>query len=210
MPVQPSHHVSSFIFRISGLFRISIFGSVGAYYAKQTQSQPGQQPLFTKQTQSPPISSQPRWPKVSLEFIPARRGCTSGNPISLYGHGMPCPKNAKQTQFQHTRCPTTPSAPQKMQNKPNPGTHAGRRSVPTCRGTQFPARRTKLRTKDYMLKTDFNETNPIYELPTTNYQLFMRNKPNFQPPIYILQSTIYNPKACFSLTKRVRAVQNDY
>ena len=39
------------------------------------------------------------------------------------------------------------------------------------------------------------KTNPIPTRLMSRQYRFLRNEPNFQPPIYILQSTIYNPMA---------------
>ena len=41
----------------------------------------------------------------------------------------------------------------------------------------------------------YHETNPITAYQVSRHPMFMRNEPNFQQPIYILQSTIYNPMA---------------
>ncbi len=91
MPTKPPHHVSSFIFRISGLSRISTFGF-------------GISPdLSGRIIRNEPISSLPRCPKVSPEhrgtqFTPAPPG--------------PGPKYAKRTQSHKANG-------QKMRNKPN-------------------------------------------------------------------------------------------
>jgi hypothetical protein len=66
--------------------------------AKRSQFHRGaaaQQPKNAKRTQLPPISRQPRWPKVSPD--------SSGNPISAYPASRH-PKNAKRTQFAAPCC----------------------------------------------------------------------------------------------------------
>ncbi len=136
MPNQQSHHVSSFIFRISCLpapslsrvFRISSLGfrispdpsgRIMRNEPKKNRRPQACRPVFNPGLSAGDAPTPPTtWP------TPQNTKRTQ----SPYGHGMPCPYLAKQTQFTPRRTCGRP----KMRNEPNPSTSILRKR------TQFP------------------------------------------------------------------------
>ncbi len=217
MSTQRPHHVSSLAFRISGLFLIPT-RSVGAYYSKRTLNKThatGVPPLYLTPTE---VGDPPTTKKCKTNPIPpgknAKRTQFTPQPPS------PRPKYAKRTQFaprpQHPptkKCETNPIPAADLWR-----TKKTKRTQSHPANSQSPkAKSQKTRNEPNLCPANMQnepnlspggpvedkkcETNPIPTLvipakagiqkscPTPK----MRNEPNFQQPIYTLQSTIYNP-----------------
>ncbi len=147
MPTRPLHHVSSLAFRISN-FEIRVSGfprSVGAHFAKQTQSPPHHPGRTPQKCETNPISVRARH-AVPLQYetnpIYRTAGVSPASPSPHYAKqtqftlpagilpSKPPPKNAKRTQFPKANCQKPTANSQKMRNKPNSRTGTACR-VPT-------------------------------------------------------------------------------
>ncbi len=196
VPIQPSHHVSSLAFRISGLFRISRFGfppTCRGVLCKTNPIPATGDPDFTKRTQFTPtpawptiqicetnpipayqVSRQPRFLRNEPNFTSPTTKICETNPIFT----QPSPNYAKRTQFPYRW---------RLAGFPRPK---------YAKPTQFhKAHNPKMRNEP-------NSHTPSVPLPPISAKrtqfdppssLYFTKRIQFPPPIYILQSTIYNP-----------------
>ena len=165
MPTQPPHHVSSLIFRISDLFRISTF--VFRIYALRPNAQnepnlpPRTHPAALAEGQSRFIGE----PNSRTGTVPARRDAPAmrNKPNSAYRWrpaGFPIPKLRKTNPIPQGQLPKAKSQPPNIQNEPNypPAAILPPQTHPEMRKTNPISVRARSRRAGMPLQY---ETNPI-------------------------------------------------